>query len=162
MESAVGTYILKPDLPMVNHRRFTRQWLQSYPLTLLVFYKQSCDTCTFIIPYLNRFYLKSGGSNCMVLISQDSFPETDAFVQKLKIEMPVAVDHPDYPLSRLLNFNGVPANYLVDSSGKVIAAGEGFLREEMVGFIQQLQKENRLKPADLFLPGEEIPLFKPG
>ena len=162
MKTDRSRYIREVELPLLDNRRFTPEWFAARPLTLLVFYKQSCDTCTFLIPYLNRFYRNADAGDSIVLISQDSFPQTETFVRKREIKIPVAVDHPDYLLSRQFDFNGVPASYLVDASGKVVAEGEGFLREETIDFVNQLRTANRLKLADLFLPGEEIPPFKPG
>ncbi len=155
--------ILARPLPLLHGGMFSEAVWQAHPLTLLVFYKQSCQTCLFLLPYLNAFYRRlPGRTENLLLVSQDAPAETREFVRRLGLELPVALDYPEYALSRHCNFTAVPALFLIGPSGEILQGSEGFVREEVVAMLDRWKQANRVKAAPLFDDPAAVPAFRPG
>src|SRR5690348_5810190 len=63
---------------------------------LLVFFKISCPTCQFTLPYLERLYqgLKGKSVPAIVGISQNNPKDTAAFVRQYGVSFPVLLEDP--------------------------------------------------------------------
>lgn len=130
---------------------------------LIVFYKQSCQTSLYLLEHLARFQKHSKiDSHLIVLISQDDLEETNRFIEMQQLSFPVALDFPEYKLSRRLNFMAVPACYLVKNTGKIEMESIGFVRDEIAEMIDRLLRVNGCEPHPLFEEPGKIPAIKPG
>lgn len=148
---------------MLNGDRLTPAWFAKSDVTMLVFYKQACQTCSWIVPLLHRFYqLQQPGQDWLVLVSQDPADMSEEWVTRIAPEIPVAIDYPDYRLSRLLAFTTVPAFFLIDSAGVIMRHSEGFVREELLKMVRTAVEQNRLADIPFYPVSDHIPLMKPG
>lgn len=162
-----GTGSIIPDnhygLKTPEGRNFSLNGIAQNPLSLLIVYKQSCPTCSFLLHHLREWIMRLGSDiPALLLVSQDSAAETAAFWEHLKMPLPVAVDSPNFTLSGELDFQTVPATFLVNKAGKILKKSEGFLRDEFIDITEQWLASNQFADIPVFGKPEKIPVLKPG
>ncbi len=132
-------------------------------LTLVVFYKNSCPTCRLTLPFLERLHRQVAPAGGRVVgVSQDGMDGTASFARELDLTMPLMVDGPDYPVSRLYDLISVPTLLLVSNEGTVQWSGVGFSREGLEVMAADLSSSVGAPHPELFRDGESVPDFKPG
>jgi peroxiredoxin len=84
-----------------------------------------CDACRKIIPQIEASYPKAFDAGVqMVLISDAREEATRAFVNELKISLPVLIaPHDSNPFWEDYNITGRPAYCLISKEGKIISVG---------------------------------------
>ena len=102
---------------------------------LLVFFKISCPTCQFTLPYLERLYqgLKGKSVPAIVGISQNNQKDTAAFLRQYGVSFPVLLDDPmGYPVSNAYGITNVPTLFYIGQDGthrdlfrRLVAQGPG-------------------------------------
>jgi peroxiredoxin len=132
-------------------------------LTLVAFFKESCPTCRFTLPFLQTLHRQvaaHGGS--VVGVSQNDPHETAALREELGLTMPILIDAPDLALSRWFELVSVPTLYLIDESGAIRRGGMGFNKKDLAAMADELASSvNAAKPL-LWKPEEQIPESRPG
>lgn len=125
---------------------------QSTPI-LLVFFKISCPTCQYTLPFVERV-----ASSVTVLgISQDNPEDTEYFANEYGLTFPIVFDEvrKGYPVSYDYKITHVPTFFLVEPGGRIAASWTGFSR-------QDLDELGHRFGAAVFRPSEQTPQFKPG
>jgi peroxiredoxin len=127
------------------------------------FFKTTCPTCELSWPYLQRVSRLADGGRLSVLgVSQDDPPATARFCKNLGISLPTLYDPEPWKASERLGLETVPSFLLVNENGVLEDFSAGFQRhkmEEFAGLAARLAG----RPAEaLFLPGENVPAWKPG
>ena len=119
---------------------------------LLVFFKISCPTCQFTLPFLQR--LKPALR--VMAISQDDAKGTAQFRERFGISLPTLLDPAwAFPVSSAFGISHVPALFLVEPDGVISMAVEGFSRSH----IEELGARFGVAA---FREEEQIPLLRPG
>lgn len=133
--------------------RTLKELLPSGPV-LLAFFKVSCPTCQFTLPFLERIY--RGGARVFA-VSQDDAEATREFRQEFGITMPTLLDsaRQGYPASNAYGLSHVPTMFLVDRDGIISWALSGFHKKEL----EALGAKLGVNP---FRPGERVPEMKSG
>jgi peroxiredoxin len=125
--------------------------------TLLVFFKVSCPTCQFTMPYVER--LASGANpeaSAIIAISQDDAPNTIQFQERFGLSIPTLIDPaPRYTASNLYGISHVPSFFLVEPDGTISLSFDGFEK----GSLEQVAARFG---ARLFAEGERVPASRPG
>ncbi len=123
---------------------------------LLVFFKISCPTCQFTLPFLERLNHAGNKPFQMFLISQDDASRTRALFAEHNITVPTLLDPiPEYPASNAYQLRSVPSMFMVGSDGVVQAAQTGFNRD--------LIREWGLQSGiEVFQSEEKVPASKYG
>lgn len=121
---------------------------------LLAFYKISCPVCQMTLPYLERM---AAGSLQIVAISQDDAPSTRRFQSKFGGAIPTLVDseNQNFPVSNAFGLTHVPSCFLVEPSGVISLAFEGFVKKS-------LEEIGTLAGIEPFRNGESVPPWKAG
>ena len=127
------------------------------------FFKTSCPTCALAWPFFDRIGRAArSGKLAVVAVSQDEPSETDRFNRRLGVELPTLFDPAPCSGSEALGLDTVPTFVRVGADGTVRGILVGFQKQRM----QELGDEAAAlagKPApEIFLPGEVVPLIKPG
>jgi peroxiredoxin len=122
---------------------------------LLAFYKVTCPTCQFTMPFLER--ASSSGQMAVYGVSQDNSSVTADFLSRYGLNFPTLLDASaqGYLASNAYRLTHVPTMYLVEQDGRISWASSGFVRAE-------LEQLNRRFDAGLFRPGDSLPERKPG
>jgi peroxiredoxin len=121
---------------------------------LLVFYKISCPTCQFTLPFLERI---AKGSVQIVTISQDDVAGTNRFQDRFRVTMPTLLDSEDqgYPASNAFAITHVPSLFLVEPDATISLASEGFLKTD-------LEAIGTRAGLPVFSAEESVPAWKAG
>jgi peroxiredoxin len=124
----------------------------------LAFFKVSCPTCQFTLPFLDRIYRGlPAGSARMFAVSQDDAGATREFHQEFGITMPTLLDSArfGYPASNAYGLSHVPSMFLIEGEGTIAWSLVGFDRKEL----EALGGKVGVNP---FRPGERVPEMKSG
>jgi peroxiredoxin len=120
---------------------------------LLVFYKISCPTCQFTLPFLERI---AHGSLPIVAISQDDAAGTRRFQSKFGT-LPTLLDSEEqgYPASNAFGIAYVPSLFLVEPDGGISLASEGFVKADLESIAARAA-------VPIFQATESVPAWKAG
>lgn len=137
--------------------RTLNELLPSGPV-LLAFFKVSCPTCQFTLPFLERIYrgLEEGGARVFA-VSQDDAKATREFHQEFGISMPTLLDsaRQGYPASNAYGLSYVPTMFLVERDATISWALSGFHKKELEALGARLG-------VNPFHAGERVPEMKSG
>jgi peroxiredoxin len=132
-------------------------------LVLAAFFKVSCPTSQFTMPFIERLYRAYGnGPVSFWGISQDDAKETQEFSRQFGVTFPMALDHPSYDVSRSYGFRYVPSLYLIEPSGKIRFAFSHFSKADLIRLSNEIASALGRPPAPVFLPSEQVPETKGG
>ena len=122
---------------------------------VLAFYKASCPVCQFTLPYLDR--ISKGGGLQFLAVSQDDAGTAGRFSSEYGITFATLLDTADsgYAASNAFGISSVPSCFLVEKTGEVSWATEGWEKSE----IEALARRAGATP---FKPGEYVPEWKAG
>lgn len=149
-----------PDvrLDMLQGGRFDlAEQLKRGPVAL-VFFKISCPTCQFTLPFLERLYDgATTGGPALFGVSQDKPDQTREFSQHFGIRFPVLLDRAEekFPASNAYRITNVPSLFLIEPDGRIAWALNGFHKLEL----EELGKRFGRSP---FLQDERVPALRPG
>ncbi len=124
----------------------------------LAFFKVSCPTCQFTLPFLERIHRGlADGQARMFAVSQDTADATREFHREFGITMPTLLDsaRQGYPASNAYGLSYVPSMFLIERDGTISWSLVGFNKKE----IQALGGRLGVHP---FHPGERVPESKSG
>jgi peroxiredoxin len=125
--------------------------------TLLVFFKVSCPTCQYTMPFVERLVSGANPDTPEILaISQDAAPNTLQFQERFGLTMPMLIDPgPRFAVSSLYRISQVPSFFLVEPDGTVSLSFDGFEK-------QPLEQVAARFGVSLFAEGERVPASRPG
>ena len=132
---------------------------------LLVFFKISCPTCQFTLPYLERLYqgLKGKSVSAIVGVSQNNQKDTAAFLRQYGVSFPVLLDDPrGYPVSNSYGITNVPTLFYIGQDGALEISSVGWSRKDLEQITQRAEQDAKVANIALFRSGEQIPDLKAG
>jgi peroxiredoxin len=123
----------------------------------LAFFKVSCPTCQYTLPFLERIHRGAEGATRLFAVSQDDAEATREFHQEFGITMPTLLDSArfGYPASNAYGLSHVPSMFLIERDGTISWSLVGFNRKEL----EALGEKLGVHP---FQPGERVPEMKSG
>lgn len=124
----------------------------------LAFFKVSCPTCQYTLPFLERMYRGLGSSATrMFTVSQDDAEATREFNREFRLTMPALLDSAGngYPAGNAYALSYVPSMFLIQPDGTISWSLVGFHKKEL----EALGGKLGVAP---FLPGEHVPEMKSG
>ncbi len=126
---AEGTVAPQFELADSDGNRFSLQDTLAHGPVLLAFFKVSCPTCQFTLPFVERIYNQFRGRGVEVwAISQDGARDSQQFAGQFGITFPILFDEQPYATSRAYRLEYVPSLFLIGSDGRILVSGEGFSR----------------------------------
>lgn len=131
--------------------------LQRSPI-LLVFFKISCPTCQFTLPFFSRLRnAQLSNAPCIFGISQDGPKATAEFLKHFGLKFPILLDSAadNYPASNAYAISYVPSIFLVDQRRQIAQAWTGFSKVDM----EKLGTRFGCSP---FQATERVPAMRPG
>jgi peroxiredoxin len=155
----------KFKLPDLAEGQFSLEEALKHGPVLLVFFKISCPTCQFTLPYLERLYqgLKGKGVPAIVGISQNNQKDTAAFLRQFDVTFPVLLDDPrGYPVSNAYGITNVPSLFYAGQEGTIEVSSVGWSRQDLEQITQRVEQAAKVANIALFRSGEQIPDLKAG
>jgi peroxiredoxin len=164
--AALNPGTLAPDftLQTMEGKRFSlRETLGQGPV-LAVFFKISCPTCQYALPFLQRMYEAHRNKGITIVgLSQNEKKDTWAFIKQYGVTFPVLLDDTNtYPVSNAYGLTNVPSIFWIAQDGEIEISSVGWIRKE----IEELNRRAAETSGDgikpLFYPGEQIADFRAG
>jgi peroxiredoxin len=130
---------------------------------LIAFFKVSCPTCQYTLPFIERMHQQFAAQGVQIWgISQDDARSSRSFAKEYGITFPVLIDDHPYEVSDAYGITHVPTLFLINVQKKIELTTDGFDRKDLLAIQHWLAKHLSTKPPTLFLPTERVPEFKPG
>jgi thiol-disulfide isomerase/thioredoxin len=129
--------------------------------TLLAFFKSSCPTCKWALPWIQRLHESARDAGLRVVaVAEDDSSVARALVEELSLTFPVGVESEPWALSEAYGLSTVPTFFLVDEGGVVEMASPGFSRDDLLECARRAAEAAGV-PAPKPFP-EDLPAFRPG
>jgi peroxiredoxin len=131
-----------------GHPLHSQDLLGPKPL-VLAFFKVSCPTCQFGLPFLTRADLSQFR---LLAVSQDSISHTNQFAERFSAPLHYVLDRAEenYPASNAFGITHVPTIFVINEQGRVETVIEGFDKSAFEDL------------GVTFEDSEKIPNYKPG
>jgi len=152
-----------PDftLPTLDGKTLRLKDLLKGGPAVLVFWKAGCRACDLAFPYLGRL-AELVPEVPVIAVGQETAESARAYVERLSIRLPVALDGPDYAVSRLYDPAFTPTIFLVGPDGTIIFKSEGFSKADLNALAARVG-ELVGRPVPEVAPAEDgVPAFRPG
>ena len=132
------------------------------PLNLILFWKTSCPTCRWALPFFERLHARTaGGSLAVVGVAEDTEVDARAAVEEDGVTFPMALETEPWATSAAYELMTVPTFVLVDGEGQVLMTSPGFAKEDLLDVARQAAERDGTDIADPFR-GEAVPVYRPG
>jgi peroxiredoxin len=148
------------DLEGIDGQRYNLSLaISSTGLVVLAFFKVSCPTCQYTLPFLERLHQRHQSRNIWG-ISQDDLSASQAFAREYNLTLPILLDA---GLSATVNYDLtiVPSIFLLNKDLSIEQTIVGFDRDQMEQLNARLAEASRPVTA-LFSVSDNAPPAKPG
>lgn len=131
---------------------------------VLVFFKVSCPTCQYALPFYERLYKAYGHKGVtLVAISQNDAKDTTAFNKEFGVSFPVLLDDTrTYPVSNAYGLTNVPTVFWIAQDGEIEVSSVGWLKADFEEINRRMAEVEKIAPAAMFKPGEDVRDFRAG
>ena len=130
---------------------------------LAVFFKVSCPTCQYALPFVERIYQQLRAQGVQIWgVSQDTARDSQRFAGAFGVTFPILIDPEPYETSQEYGLDYVPTLFLIAPGGQVEISGDGFSKSDLIEIQKSLARHFGVQAPPLFLPNEKVPEFKPG
>src|SRR5579863_6955331 len=159
-----GTQAPDFELRAMDGKRFVlRDELARGPL-VLAFFKVSCPVCQYTFPFLERLERAYGHHGVRIFgVSQDDPKHTAAFTKEFGVTFPVLLDDREtYPVSNAYGLTNVPTVFWIAQDGKIEISSVGWVKADFDAINRQMAEAQKISPASMFKPGEDVRDFRAG
>jgi peroxiredoxin len=161
---ATGSKAPAFELNAIDGKQFSLPDELSQRPVVLAFFKVSCPTCQYALPFLERLY-KAYGKNGVTLVgvSQNDAKETADFIKQFGVTFPVLLDDTrKYPASNAYGLTNVPTVFWIAQDGEIEISSVGWVKADFEQISRKMAETGKIAPAAIFQPGEEIRDFRAG
>ena len=161
---ASGTKAPNVELKTLDGKPFSLQDELSHGPVVLAFFKVSCPTCQYALPFLERLHKAYGHQGVrLVGVSQNDAKETADFNKQFGITFPVLLDDTHrYPASNAYGLTNVPSIFWVAQDGEIEVSSVGWLKVDFDEINRKMAEASKATPALVFKPGEDVRDFRAG
>jgi peroxiredoxin len=159
-----GTKAPEFNLKTLDGKPFSLSDELAHGPVVLVFFKVSCPTCQYALPFYERLYKAYGHHGvALVGISQNDAKETAAFNKEFGVTFPVLLDDPrSYPVSNAYGLTNVPTIFWIAQDGEIEVSSVGWLKADFEEINRRMSETGKIAPAPMFKPGEDVRDFRAG
>src|SRR5262252_8759270 len=146
-----------PDLQLKNAegKDFAlKETLDRGPV-VLVFFKVSCPTCQYALPFYERLFRSYKNQRVtLVGVSQNNASETNAFAEEFGITFPLLLDEMiTYPVSNAYGLTNVPTIFWVATDGTIELTSVGWSKPDFEQINRRMADAAVIAAAPMFRPG---------
>jgi len=152
------------SLNTLDGKKFSlRDALERGPV-ILAFFKVSCPTCQYTLPFLERLYKAYGNKNVtLVGVSQNDKKDTAAFAKEYGITFPMLLDDiENYPVSNAYGLTNVPTIFWIAPDGEIELTSVGWVRSDFEQINRKIAELAQVAQAPVFRAGEDVRDFRAG
>jgi len=161
---ATGTTAPEFELKTSDRKRFSlRDELANGPV-VLAFFKVSCPTCQYTLPFLERLHKSYAGKGVKIVgVSQNDSAETAAFAKEFGITFPILMDDTQkYPVSNAYGLTNVPTIFWIAQDDEIEISSVGWVKADFEKINRKMAEVGKINPAAVFKPGEDVRDFRAG
>ena len=155
-----------PDfsLPAMDGQAFSLRHALARGPVVSVFFKISCPTCQYALPFVERIHRAYGGKGVTVVgISQNDRKETGLFIKTFGITFPVLLDDPaSYTVSNAYGLTNVPTTFWIAQHGEIEVSSVGWDRKDFEQINAKAADASHGNVIPMFHPGENVAAFRAG
>jgi peroxiredoxin len=161
---AAGTKAPTFDLKTLHGKRFSLNDELARSPVVLVFFKVSCPTCQYALPFYERLSKAYGNQGVtLVGVSQNDAKDTAAFNKEFGITFPVLLDDTrSYPVSNAYGLTNVPSIFWIAQDGEIEVSSVGWLKADFDEINRRMAEGGKITLASVFKPGEDVLDFRAG
>ncbi|MBI1746899.1 MAG: TlpA family protein disulfide reductase [Acidobacteria bacterium] len=128
-------------------------------LLLAVFFKVSCPTSQYTLPFIQRIFQNYSAHEKLQIygISQDNRDDTQAFAQEFGLSFPLLLDTSDYAVSSQYRLTHVPSSFLIDGMGRLRFSSVGFWKADWLRVTVEISQFLGVPEKSIFRVDEDIP-----
>jgi peroxiredoxin len=161
---ATGTKAPEIELKTLDGKPFSLTDKLGQGPVVLAFFKVSCPTCQYALPFLERLHKTYGAKGVtLVGVSQNDARDTAAFNKEFGITFPVLLDDTrSYPASNAYGLTNVPSVFWVAQDGEIEVSSVGWLKKDFEEINRRMAEVTKIAPTVVFKPGEDVRDFRAG
>jgi peroxiredoxin len=161
---AIGAKAPEFDLKTLDGKRFSLSDELARGPVVLVFFKVSCPTCQYALPFFERLYKAYAHKGVILVgISQNDAKDTAAFNKEFGITFPMLLDDTrSYPASNAYGLTNVPTIFWVAQDGEIEISSVGWLKADFEAINRRMAEAGKIPPAAVFKPGDDVRDFRAG
>jgi peroxiredoxin len=161
---ATGMNAPQVELKTLDGKQFSLNEALARGPVVLAFFKVSCPTCQYALPFLERLYRAYGQKGVsLVGISQNDAKETAAFAKQFGITFPLLLDDTrTYPASNAYGLTNVPTIFWVAQDGEIEISSVGWMKADFEQINRKMAERGKIAPAAVFQAGEDVRDFRAG
>jgi peroxiredoxin len=164
--SALATGKAAPDftLTTLEGKSFNLNNVLARGPAVLVFFKISCPTCQYSLPFYERLFKAYGNQPVtLVGVSQNDAKDTAAFAHEFGITFPLLLDDTrTYPVSNAYGLTNVPSTFWIGRDGEIEIVSVGWAKPDFDQINRQIAETGRIPPAPIFQPSDDVRDFRAG
>jgi len=152
------------ELKALAGKRFAlREELGRGPV-VLAFFKVSCPTCQYALPFLERLEQAYGHTGAQIIgISQNDPKQTTAFIKEFGVTFPVLLDDTNtYPVSNAYGLTNVPSIFWIAQDAEIEISSVGWVKADFEKIGQKMAEIGNTAPVTVFQPAEDVRDFRAG
>lgn len=155
-----------PDftLNILDGKQFSLNDALSSGPVLLAFFKVSCPTCQYALPFYERLYKAySRRGLSFVGVSQNTAKETAAFAKQFGITFPLLLDEiGKYPVSNAYGLTNVPTLFWIAQDGEIEVSSVGWLKADFDQINRKMAELDKAPLAAIFTAGDSVLDYRAG
>ena len=161
---ATGTSAPDFELKAIDGKQFSLRDQLSRGPVIVAFFKVSCPTCQYALPFFERLYQAYRDKNVAIVgISQNNSKETRAFLKHFGITFPVLLDDSDfYPVSNAYGLTNVPTAFWIAQDSEIEVSSVGWVKADFEDLNRKIATHAQLAPIPMFRPEEDVRAFRAG
>lgn len=161
---ATGTRAPEFELKTLSGNKFSLSDELANGPVVLAFFKVSCPTCQYTLPFMERLHKAYAGKGVKVFgVSQNDEAETAAFAKEFGITLPVLMDDTrKYPVSNAYGLTNVPTIFWIAQDGEIEITSVGWVKADFEQMNRKIAEFGKTTPSVVFRPGEDVRDFRAG
>jgi len=131
---------------------------------VLAFFKVSCPTCQYALPFYERLFRAYKKQPVQLLaVSQNDANDTRAFAREFKITFPILLDDTrKYPVSNAYGLTNVPTIFWIAADGEIEVSSVGWSKVDFEQINHKMSEAASIAAAPVFLPDEVVQDYRAG
>jgi len=161
---ATGTKAPNFELKTLDGKPFSLRTELARGPVVVVFFKVSCPTCQYALPFFERLHKAYGLKGVtLVGVSQNDAKDTAAFNKEFGVTFPTLLDDTrSYPASNAYGLTNVPTIFWIDQDGEIEVSSVGWVKADFEEINRRMAELGKITPAVLFKAGEDVRDFRAG
>ena len=161
---ANGTKAPDVVLKTLDGKRFSLSDELARGPVVLVFFKVSCPTCQYALPFFERLYKAYGQKGVtLAAVSQNDAKDTAAFAKQFGITFPILLDDTHkYPASNAYGLTNVPSIFWIAQDGEIEISSVAWVKSDFEQINRKMAETGKVRPAMPFQAGEDVRDFRAG